>query len=78
MKRITNFFGRTIIVMLLMAMPLFIGCKGSDTREAIDDTVEELAGKKKVDQMKKMENGVEDIQNQQSNRLEQLDNIDDK
>ena len=65
-----------IITCLLIAFFLLTGCKGSDTREAVDDTVEEFAGKKKVDQMKKMEKDVGELQDQQSDRLNQLDNID--
>lgn len=77
MNRIINLLGRIIIVFLFFAMPLSIGCKGSDTREAVDDTVEELAGKKKVDQMKKMEKDIGKIQDKQSDRLKEMDNTDD-
>lgn len=70
-------FSYRIILGFLMALFLFTGCKGSDTREAVDDTVEELAGKKKVDQMKKMEKDVGKLQDQQADRLNQLDNIED-
>ena len=65
-----------ILIIFFVALFLFTGCKGSDTRETVDDTVEEFAGKKKVDQMKKMEKDVGELQNQQSDRLDQLDNID--
>lgn len=41
----------------------------------MDDTVEEFAGKKKVDQMRKMENDVEKLQEEQTDRFNQLDNI---
>ena len=67
----------TIIIGLLLAFPALTGCKGSDTREEVDSTVEEFAGKKKVDQMKAMERKIEGIQNRQSDRLKQLDDTDD-
>jgi len=72
-----KYFSYRIIIGFLMALFLFTGCKGSDSREAVDDTVEEFAGKKKVDQMKKMEKDIGGIQNQQSDRLEELDDVDD-
>lgn len=69
-----NYFYRTLICFFLTLF-LLSGCKGSDTREAADDTVEEFAGKKKVDQMRKMENDVEKLQEEQSDHFNQLDNI---
>lgn len=65
-----------IIICLLIAFFLFTACKGSDTREEVDDTVEEFAGKKKVDQMKKMEKDVGELQDQQSDRFKDLDDMD--
>jgi hypothetical protein len=64
-----------VITFLFIALFLLTGCKGSDTREAVDDTVEEFAGKKKVDQMRKMENDVDKLQEEQADRFNQLDNI---
>ncbi|MFC1838737.1 hypothetical protein ACFL1N_04090 [Thermodesulfobacteriota bacterium] len=65
-----------ILIIFFVTLFLFTGCKGSDTREAVDDTVEEFAGKKKVDQMKKMENDVEKLQDQQIGRFKDLDDMD--
>jgi hypothetical protein len=62
-----------IIIVLFMSLTLFSGCKGSDTREKVDDTVEELAGKKKVDQMKKMEKDIGTITDKQSDRMDDVD-----
>jgi hypothetical protein len=68
---------RKTIIMLIFALfislPLFQGCKGSDTREKVDDTVEELAGKKKVDQMKKMEKDIGTLTDKQSERTDDMD-----
>ena len=54
----------------LLVMP---GCEGTETRNQVDDTVEELAGKKQVDRMKEMKEDLEHIQNQQAQRLNQLE-----
>ena len=63
----------TGILVLLLTLPLLSGCKGSDSREKVDDTVETLAGKKQVDQMKKMEKDIDDIVDQQTEKLDQFD-----
>jgi hypothetical protein len=61
------------ILMALSTLPLLSGCKGSDTREKVDDTVETLAGKKQVDQMKKAEKDISDITNKQAERFDQFE-----
>ena len=66
--------GVTLLFTLLI-LPLS-GCKGSDSREKIDDTVEELAGKKQVDQMKKMEKDIGDIADKQAERFGELSETD--
>lgn len=73
MTKIMYLNGKTIITGFLLAFLAFTGCKGSDSREEVDSTVEEFAGKKKVDQMKAMEKDIKGIGNQQSDRLKQLD-----
>lgn len=70
-----KYFLFRILIVFFVSLFLFTGCKGSDTREAVDDTVEELAGKKKVDQMRKMENDVEKLQDQQTDRFKDLDDM---
>ncbi|NLA74105.1 MAG: hypothetical protein GX846_01275 [Deltaproteobacteria bacterium] len=69
-----------IIIMLIMSISLFLslfsGCKGSVTREKVDDTVEDLAGKKQVDAMKKMERDIGDIIEKQSQKMDNLDKTD--
>jgi hypothetical protein len=69
---------KMIIIGSLSAFLVFTGCKGSDTREKVDNTVEEFAGKKKVDQMKTMERDIGEIQDQQDDRLKQLDDTEDE
>jgi gas vesicle protein len=60
------------VTVMLSAALLMAGCEGSETRNQVDDTVEELAGKKQVDQMKAMKEDLEQIQTQQADRLKQL------
>jgi hypothetical protein len=77
MAGIIHLNGKTIMVGSLLALLAFTGCEGSDSREQVDNTVEEFAGKKKVDQMKAMERDIGDIQDQQSDRFKELDDMDD-
>jgi len=58
---------------LFSALLMTAGCEGSETRNQVDDTVEELAGKKHVDRMKAMKEDLDQIQTQQADRLKQLD-----
>jgi hypothetical protein len=61
------------IILLTFSFILFSGCKGSDTREKVDDTVEELAGKRQVDRMKEMQKDIGNITEQESERMDDLD-----
>ena len=78
MAGMTCLFANKIIIGFILAFLAFSGCEGSNTREEVDKTVEEFAGKKKVDQMKAMERNIEGIQDQQSEKLKQLDDTGDK
>jgi hypothetical protein len=62
-----------ILLLFFVGFFAFSGCEGSDTRESVDDTVEELAGKKHVDRMKGMERDIGRIQDRQADRLQGLD-----
>lgn len=57
----------------LACLLLVSGCEGTETRNQVDDTVEELAGKKQVDRMQEMKKDLENIQSRQSQRLDQLE-----
>ena len=72
LKSVKMFLG-LIILFILLTIPLLSGCKGSDTRDKVDDTVEELAGKKKIDQMKKMEKDIGDITDKQAEKYDEFD-----
>jgi len=58
---------------VLACLLFFSACEGTETRDQVDDTVEELAGKKQVDRMNEMKEDLEHIHNQQSRRLDQLE-----
>ena len=72
LKSVKAFIGITIIFTLL-TIPLLSGCKGSDSREKVDDTVETLAGKKQVDQMKKMEKDIKNITEKKTGQFDEFD-----
>jgi outer membrane murein-binding lipoprotein Lpp len=72
MKRWYQKLGVIGATALLSSALLMAGCEGTETRNQVDDTVEELAGKKQVDQMKAMKEDLEQIQTQQADRLKQL------
>jgi gas vesicle protein len=72
MKRWYQRLGMMGVTVMLSAALLMAGCEGTETRNQVDDTVEELAGKKQVDQMKAMKEDLEQIQTQQADRLNQL------
>ena len=72
MKRWYQRLGMMGVTVMLSAALLMAGCEGTETRNQVDDTVEELAGKKQVDQMKAMKEDLEQIQTQQADRLKQL------
>ena len=72
MKRWHQRLGVMGVTVMLSAALLMAGCEGTETRNQVDDTVEELAGKKQVDQMKAMKEDLEQIQTQQAERLKQL------
>jgi outer membrane murein-binding lipoprotein Lpp len=76
MKRWYQRLGVIVATMLLSSVLLMVGCEGTESRNQVDDTVEELAGKKQVDQMKAMKEDLDQIQTQQADRLKQLQTTD--
>ena len=73
MKQWRKKLGAMVVMATLSTTLLMSGCEGTETRSEVDDTVEELAGKKKVDQMKAMKEELGNIQTQQDDRLKQLE-----
>lgn len=73
MKQWRKNLAAMVVMAVLSTALLMSGCEGTETHNQVDDSVEELAGKKQVDQMKAMKKDLEKIQTQQDNRIKQLD-----
>ena len=66
------------MMILLVCMSLIPGgCEGTDTREKVDDTVEEMAGKKNLDRFKQMKDDLGEIQQRKTEKYRQLDEDND-
>jgi len=61
------------LVLVLFAFLAMAGCEGSDTREKVNDTVEELAGKKDLDRMDRMKKTINKAQEQQQDRYKKTE-----
>ncbi|MBW2246677.1 MAG: hypothetical protein JRF62_05660 [Deltaproteobacteria bacterium] len=61
------------LVLVLFAFLAIAGCEGTETREQIDDTVKELAGKKNIDRMDQMKKDINKARQQQADRFEKTD-----
>ena len=61
------------LVLVLFAFLAIAGCEGTDTREKVDNTVEELAGKKNLDRMDKMKKTINKAQQQQAERYKKTE-----
>ena len=57
------------LVLVLFTFLAIAGCDGTDTREQVDDTVSELTGKKKLDQMDQMKKDINKAGQQQAERF---------
>jgi hypothetical protein len=55
-------------IFVLFAFLAIAGCEGTETREKVNDTVEELAGKKDLDRMDQMKKTINKAQEQQEDR----------
>lgn len=61
------------LVLVLLAFLAIAGCEGTETREQVDDTVEELAGKKNLDRMDQMKKNINRARQQQADRFKKID-----
>jgi len=61
------------LVLVLFAFLAIAGCEGTETREKVDDTVKELAGKKNIDRMDQMKKDINKARQQQADRLKKID-----
>ena len=61
-----------VLVLVLGLALMAAGCEGTDTRSKVDDTVEELAGKKDLDRYQRMQDDLGKIETRQSDSYRQL------
>lgn len=73
MTWIVNAFKHLTPVLVLFAFLAIAGCEGTETREKVDDTVEELAGKKNIDRMDQMKKDIDKARRQQADRFKKID-----
>jgi len=66
-----------VLVFLLCVSLVTGGCEGTETRDKVDESVEEMAGKKKLDRYQKMKDDLSDLQTQQTEKYRQLGEEDD-
>jgi hypothetical protein len=69
MTWIVNACKNLTLVLVLFTFLVFSGCEGTDTREQVDDTVEELTGKKNLDRMNQMKKDINKVEQQQAERF---------
>lgn len=60
-------------VLVLFTFLAFSGCEGTDTREKVDDTVEELTGKKNLDRMDQMKKDINKAAQKQLDRIQKIE-----
>ena len=61
------------LVLVLFAFLAIAGCEGTDTREQVDDTVKELAGKKNLDRMDQMKKDINKATQQQEDQFKKTE-----
>jgi len=71
MEWITKTFKIWTPLLVLFTCLILAGCEGTDSREKVDDTVKELSGQKKVEQMDQMKKDIDKINKQQADRLKE-------
>ena len=60
-------------MLVLFAFLAVFGCEGTKSREQVDDTVEELAGKKNVDRMHEMKKDLGEAAKKQADRFKKTE-----
>jgi len=66
------------LILVLFGFLAIAGCEGTETREQVDDTVKEFAGKKNLDRMDQMKKDINKAQQQQADRFKKTDESADK
>jgi hypothetical protein len=73
MKRIVNACKNLTLVIVFFSVLAIGGCEGTETREQVDDTVKEFAGRKNIDQMNQMKKDLNKARQQQADRFEKTE-----
>ena len=66
-----------VLALFLCASLATGGCEGTDSRDKVDNTVEEMAGKKDLERYQQMKDNLDEIQTQQTDMNRQLKEADD-
>ncbi|BBO77010.1 hypothetical protein DSCW_44270 [Desulfosarcina widdelii] len=74
---IRSISGKLLCTCFLGILLAVFGCEGTENREKVDNTVEELAGKKDLDRYQNMKDELGEIETRQAERLKQLDSRND-
>jgi len=74
MKWLPKAFKKLSLILVLFGLVAFTGCEGTESREQVDDTVEELSGKKNIERFIQTKEDINQIQEQQADHFKQLDN----
>ena len=61
------------LFLVVFAFLAIAGCEGTETREKVDDTVEEFAGKKNLDRMEQMKKDIGTARQQQEERVKKTE-----
>lgn len=71
-----SWLGRASRILVFVVCACFFannsGCSGTDTRDQADDVVEEMTGKKDLDRYHQMKRDINEIQQRQSKKYDQL------
>jgi outer membrane murein-binding lipoprotein Lpp len=73
MTRVVKGCKNLALVLVLFAFLAIAGCEGTETREQVDDTVKEFAGKKNIDRMDQMKKDINKARQQQADRFKKID-----
>jgi len=73
MTWITKTFKTWPLFLVLLTGLVFVGCEGTDSREAVDDTVREFSGQKSLERMDQMKKDIDDINKKQADRLKEVE-----
>jgi hypothetical protein len=73
MTWILNACKHLLLILILFAFLAIAGCEGAETREKVDDTVKEFAGKKNIDRMDQMKKDLHKARQQQAVRFKKTE-----